>query len=224
MKRLAAPRAINVHRKESVWLKKPSAGPHDQSVALCTVLIEQLKIAENVRQAKKLLSKSEVLVNGKPVKDVAYPIGLMDYLQIPKLGKTYLMLFKKGRLFTQEAQFGPKLCRVMNKTTVKKGKIQLNLHDGTNYLIVKEEDRFAAGDTVKISVPGRELKGFMKLEKGANCYIYKGKHSGETAVLEELTVRKGSQSNEARLKQAGHEILTLKDYLFVVDQDFKVNK
>jgi small subunit ribosomal protein S4e len=89
-------------------------------------------------------------------------------------------------------------------------------------LIEKEEDRFKVGDTILVSVPNQEMKGFLKMEKGAPCLVFKGRHSGELAVLEEILSREGSKPADARLTTEGKELITLKNYLFVVDKDFKV--
>jgi len=226
-KRMAAPKASRVARKTHVWLQKPNAGPHakDHSLALGTLLVEQLKICETQRLAKKLVTKGKVLVDGRNVADVKFPMGLMDILSIPALQKHYVMLIQGGQLVPVEIsdqQAKTKLCRVMDKTVLPGGRIQLHLHDGRNLLIVREEDRFKTGDTVKVAVPKQTLQGFLKLEKGATCYIHQGRHSGQTAKLDGIVDREGSRRAEANLSADGHNLITLKDYLFVVEPGFNV--
>lgn len=222
---MAAAPHVKVSRKLSVWLKKPSPGPHSQGVALSTVLKEQLGLVETVRQAKKLVSGRHIFVDGRTVSDVGFPVGLMDTIHFPRLDKSYLMVFRHGKLVPLEVQASHfKLLRIMDKTPIRGGRIQLNLHDGSNYLIVKEEDRFKVGDTLRLKVPVRQMDGFLKMEKGATCYIFRGRHSGEIAVLEGMLEREGSKKTEALLKSGDREIITLKDYLFVVDPQFSVNE
>ncbi len=226
LKRLAKPAIIPISNKGTRYLKKHSPGAHKQleSETALMLLRDILKTVESTKEAKQLLKENQVLVDGKPAKDLAIPIGLMDIVSIPKLSQNFRIINAKGKLFAQSISADEakvKLCKVANKTIISKGKVQLNLHDGRNCLIEKEEDRFKAGDTVKISIPSQKLSGFSKLEKGAHCYVYRGKHAGAIATLVELKERAGSRPTEAVLSKGGEEFITLKDYLFVVDKDFK---
>jgi small subunit ribosomal protein S4e len=217
-----------VQRKTFVWLKKTGAGAHkkDESIPALVALRDILQIAGSAREARKILRAKEFFVDGKAVCDEAFPIGLMDVVSIPKTNSYYRVLARKGKLaFTPIAaeEAKQKLCRVMNKTPVKNGRIQLNLHDGRNCLIEKEEDQFSVGDTLKIALPTQKIEGFIKLEKGAQCYIFKGKHAGSTAVLEKIIEYPYGTPSDAVLKnEKGEELITLKDYLFVVDKNFKI--
>lgn len=226
MKRIAAPRAVRIARKENQWVKKPVPGPHKKAegIALGVLLRDTLKIADDMPAAKKLLNEGSILVDGKPVKDPARPVGFMDIIGIPKLKKSFRILLSGGMLKAVEitdAEAKVKLCKIANKKMVGKGRIQLCLHDGRNYMIEKEEDVFGTGATVRLKVPEQKAEGFLKLEKGAACYVSHGKHSGELGTLEEILERAGSRATEARLDAGGKKIITLKNYLFVVDKGFK---
>ncbi len=226
-KRIAAPAVTPVARKTHVWLQKPAAGAHakQHSMALGTLLVEELGVCETQRLAKKIVTQGKVLVDGRKVRDVKLPIGLMDIVSVPAQGKHYLMLIKSGELTPLEipaAQAQTKLCRIMDKTVLPGGRIQLHLHDGRNLLMVREEDRFKTGDTIKLTVPKQGVQGILKMEKGATCYIHQGRHSGQMAQLDEIVDREGSRRAEANLSYDGHKLITLKDYLFVVEPGFTV--
>ncbi|NUN11335.1 30S ribosomal protein S4e [Candidatus Micrarchaeota archaeon] len=213
-------------RKGSKWLKKPSPGKHalKESISLGSLLTEKLGLAENKKQAKILANHDNILIDGAIVKDLKQPVGLMDVLSIPKLGKNYRVTANKGTIKLVEitaAEAKTKYCKITGKKIIKKGKIQLNLHDSRNYLIEKEEDKFKVGDTLILSIPKQELKGVLKLEKNANCFIYRGRHSGETGKLEEIQEKAGSKESDAKIKTKDGEIITLKSYLFVIDDKFK---
>ncbi len=226
-KRIAAPTVAPIKRKTEVWVKNvsPGAHPKKQSVPISTLLVEMMNVAENQRQAKKLLNQGKVLVDGRKVNDSGFPVGLMDVISIPILKQHALLVIRDGTLRAveiTEKQASQKLCRIMDKHVLPGGKVQLRLHDGRTLIIVKEEDRFKTGDTIKLSIPEQSLGGFLKMEKGATCYIYQGKHSGQIAKLEEMVEREGSRRTEASLKEGDHSIITLKDYLFVVEPAFAV--
>lgn len=220
------PLVTKIARKgKTQWVKKPIPGKHSisSSIPLLLLLRERLSIAESSRQAKRILNNGEVLIDGMKTKFLGTPIGLMDVVSVPKIPVFYRVVILKGALFLKpidENQAKVKYCRIIGKTTSKKGKVQLNLHDSRNFLIEKEEDRFKVGDTVITSIPKQQISGFLKMEKGAKCLVFKGKHAGTIGVLEEILERAGSKAAEARLNADGASFITLKDYLVVVDDKF----
>jgi len=169
------------------------------------------------------LNNGDVFIDGAKVKLLGTPVGLMDVVSLPRLGEDYRVSILKGSLVLDKIsaeQAKLKYCRIIGKTTIKKGKVQLNLHDARNFVIEKEEDRFKVGDSIITSLPKQQIKGFLKMEKGAKCLVFKGKHAGTVGVLEEILERAGSKASEARLNSGGDSFITLKDYLIVVDDNF----
>ena len=138
---------------------------------------------------------------------------------VGKTPQNYRLIFKKGNHSPIETKNEKeKLCKITGKSVVSKGKTQLNLHDGRNILANGE---FKTGDTVKISLPDQKLTETLKLEKGATCYVSHGKHSGEIATLDKIIEREGSKAADVELSYQKEKIITRKDYLFVVDKNFK---
>ena len=139
LKRYKAPKTWPIHPKEDTWTVKPSAGAHsiDDALPLTLVIRDILGLADNSREAKRIINSGNVLVDGRVVKDYKFPVGFMDIIEIPKTGEIYrVLLDNKGRLQLKEIDNGDsKLCQVVNKTTIKGGKTQLNLHDAKNKLI-----------------------------------------------------------------------------------------
>ena len=224
LKRLAKPKAIPIPAKGAVYLKKASPGAHkaSQSVTLSTLLTSILKVAESNAAAKKLLSAGEILVDGRPVKDSAFGVGIMDLVSIPKMKKNFRVVAVKGILrFVEvpDAEAKQKYCRILRKTFIKKGKLQLSLHDGRTLLY---DGKVSTGDTVKVAVPAQKAEAVLKLAPGATCYVYRGRHSGAIAKLKEVFVRPGSKPADAVLESPSGEIITLENYLFVVDDKFKI--
>ncbi len=227
VKRLAAPKYLRLARKMHKYLKKTGAGGHGlaQAAPLLVLVRDLLGLASSKREAKAILSAGDVLVDGVPRKEEGFPVGLMDVVSIPKLKKNYRMLVSGDKLLLQqvsEKDALPKLCKVVGKKLVAGNRIQLAFHDGRTHLIEREEDRFSLGDTVKLALPQQKLEGFLKCEKGARCYVYKGRHAGAIGVLKEVLERPGSAETEVRLDTAGGEIITHRDYVFVVDDSFEI--
>ena len=144
----------------------------------------------------------------------------MDIIEIPKTGEIYrVLLDNKGRLQLKEIDNGDsKLCQVVNKTTIKGGKTQLNLHDAKN--IIVDETDLNVGDVVVISIPEQDIKESLPLEVGATVLVTGGKHTGEIGKVSEIIINQSSNPNTILIENnKKDEFLTLKDYAFVVGTD-----
>ncbi|MFH1106733.1 MAG: 30S ribosomal protein S4e [Candidatus Micrarchaeota archaeon] len=228
LKKLAKSRVLALPAKGNVWIKKVQPGAHgkDESIALQLFLRDIIRVARTTREAKMVLNAGEVKVDGRTVRDAGYGVGVMDVVSIPKMEKNYQVFMIKGRLMPVEVSADDaklKSCRIKDKTILTGGKVQLNLHDGRNILIEKEEDRFNVGDTVRVKLPEYKIESFIKLEKGVNCYAFKGKHAGAVGTLEELIELPGGIPTDARIRHGDKEIVTHKDYLFAVAKEFHIN-
>ena len=192
MKRLPAPRSWAVSRKTAFWVSKPSPGPHplDQAVPLGLILRDLLHVCDTAREARYILNARHILVDGRVATDPKFPVGLMDVVALEETNAYYRMLVDtRGRMHLEpieppEAKW--KLCRIENKTTVRGGKTQINLHDGRNVLLDKDAHR--TGTTLKLGVPDQKVLGHYDLVEGATTLITGGKHVGELAHV--LAVQK----------------------------------
>ena len=219
MKRLNTPRTVKLHRKERVWTIKPSPGPHKitRAIPLGLIIRDYLKLTDSQKETKNVLSNGEVFVDGKIIKNHKYPCGLMDVISIPTLKKDYRILFdKRGKLTlvpikTDDAKW--KLCRIENKTIVKEKQVQLNLHDGRNKIV--EKDQYKTGDVLKISFEDQKIDDIYKFEKGAVSIIIGGSHIGEIANISDIQTTISSKSNLTKMK-GSTEFTTLQKHVFPI--------
>ena len=151
LKRKPAPKFWPIHRKEFVWVVRPKPGPHPTSrcMPLALIVRDILGFAKTRKEAKTIISQGKIKVNGKLQLEELFPTGLMDVISIPEMKKTYRILPSEKGLFlhsigSEEALF--KLCRIENKTVIKGGRLQLNLHDGRNILVQVEDSQKPEGD------------------------------------------------------------------------------
>ena len=176
---------------------------------------DMLRLCDTAREARKILAAREVLVDGKIVTDPNYPLGFMDVLSIPKINSFYRVLFdKRGKLaltpIPKENSIW-KMVRIINKTSLKGGNIQLNLHDGRNILL--EKDRFKTKDVLKIEIPTQKMLGAYSFSKGNLAMIIGGKHAGSIHRIEDITITKSSKANIVKLEGS---ISTIMDYIFII--------
>jgi small subunit ribosomal protein S4e len=220
-KRVAAPRTWPILRKTTKFVVKSMPGPHNKinSISLITVLKEMLEIAKTTKEATKIISNKEILVNGNIVKKGKFPIGFMDIVSIPKLKKSFRMLLNEfGKLQLYETKTSDFiLSRIADKTILKKGQIQLNLEDGRNMIVKK--NTYHTGDVLKLKIPGQEIVDHFELKKGNIVYITSGKHAGEVGEIKEITERKENTTSSVKVQSKKGEFKTVKKYAFVIGKD-----
>jgi len=222
LKRLNAPKTLRLHRKERKWTIRATAGPHklDKSIPLGLAVRDYLDLCDTYKEAKRIVSNGEILVDGVKRKDIKFPCGLMDVISIPKLKKDYRVLYdRRGKLTLTEISSENaewKLCRIENKTVVNGNKVQLNLHDGKNIIVKKDE--YKTGDVLKISLSDKKITDVYPFDKGTVAMIIDGSHSGQIADIIDIEITPSPKPNITKMK-SDVEFLTIKNYVFPIGKD-----
>ncbi|MHA1371365.1 MAG: 30S ribosomal protein S4e [Promethearchaeota archaeon] len=227
LKRLNAPAFWRIHKKEFKFTVKPSPGPHpaSKSFTLIYIVRDLLKLASNAREAKIILNGGNVLVDGKVRRRVDFPVGLMDVVDIPKINKTYRvvpdrLLYLKLIEIKKDKEF--KLCKIKNKTTVKGGSIQLNLHDGRNVLIYvadprdPKEDVYKVNDVIKVNLKTREIKDHIKFEVGKFAIVHDGVNNGRFGKIVQKKIQFGPNASTVTLDDKGETFDTALNFVMVL--------
>jgi Ribosomal protein S4E len=221
------PTSWRVPKKTNKWITATSPGPHnkDSSLPLIVILRDILHVVDNAKEAKQILLEKKVLVDGISRKSLKFPVGLFDVISIPANGQYYRMLQdSKGRLYLnnideERAKF--KICKIMNKTTIRGGKTQLNLHDGTNILASEE---YKTKDTIQISLPDKKILRRVEYKVGNMAMIIGGRHSGTVGQIKEISIIKSSKNNVVKISGTNSDIETIEDYVFVIGEDKPIIK
>lgn len=217
IKRMAAPKSWAVPRKTSHWITKPSPGPHGtrESMPLLAVVRDMLKLCDNSREARFIIGSRTISVDGKIVTNYKFPVGLMDVVTVLKTKQSFRMLIdykaKLQLIPIDDSEKDWKLARVDDKKVVRKGKVQLNMHDGRCILLPK--DQYRTGDVLKIELPSQKIMKAFKLDKGSIAFLVGGSHPGSVQIIENYQIKRGSAPNLVTFKE-GFE--TVKENVFVI--------
>jgi small subunit ribosomal protein S4e len=190
----------------------------EESIPLVIVLRDYLKVCDSGREAERILGKKEVLVDGRVARRGKTAVGLMDIVAIPKINAYYRVLKDKNgkiRLISiKKDEASWKLVKIKDKTIVKGGKVQLNLHDGRNIIVPKDEYR--TGDTLKIGLPDQKIMGRIEFQEGHMAYLTGGNHVGFVVSIQKIQKTRNPKANIVHFKE---EFSTLQDYVFIIGTD-----
>lgn len=228
LKRPAMPKTWPVPRKGSKFIIRMNPGPHRKEYAmpLLILLRDVLKVAENRREAKYILSNRKVLVDGKERTSEKFPVGHMDVVYLKGLEKYYrIQNHISGRLMPfeiSEEEANVKICKVTGKKTIRGGKTQISLHDGRNIVLESEDERveqIKRGSTLKIEVPSQEIKEIYPLEENVYAMVTEGHHQGKMGQIVSINKRFGPKASEVTFSSDNGDFSTALEYVFVVGKD-----
>ncbi|GFO98003.1 30S ribosomal protein S4 [groundwater metagenome] len=217
-RRIAAPVSWPIEKKTHAWVVGANAGSHSThtGIPLLVVVRDMLKLATNSREAKKIINEGSILVDGIPRKDYKFMTGLFDIISLPTVNEYYRVLLDANNRFKlhKEEPGASKLCRINNKTIVKKGAVQLNLHDGSNILASNEYKTF---DTVMLSIPDRKISKHLPYKPGNLAIVIGGEHSGEVGKIKQIRKVRGSGTNMVVLSNET-DFETIEKYVYVIGE------
>lgn len=225
LKRVNAPKSWLMNKMGGVFTVKPNAGPHkaSESIPLQIILRDKLKIALNGREAKIILNQKEglVLVDKKAKKDIKYPCGFMDVIDIPKLGVSYRVLYdNKGRFtFTKlkknESSF--KLCKVVQKQMGPNGIPYIVTHDGRTIRFFNTEVK--VNDTIKYNLETKEISQFFSFKVGNLAFVCDGSNRGRVGHIFHISKLDGDHDLITLKDSNGNTFTTRTGYVFIIGDE-----
>jgi small subunit ribosomal protein S4e len=218
-KRTCAPVFWPIEVKTKTYVVSPKPGPHsaNECMPITLILRDVLKYAKTAKEAKTIVKKRLVSVDGRVVTEQAFPVGLMDVITIG--AEHFRMIPNKKGLYLQkitENEAEIKLLKIVNKTCFGK-KIQLNLHDGSNLL--SDGKAYKTGDTLVLDVKTKKVKETFHYDKGSIGLVIRGKKMGSVGKVEKVLITKSSKPNEVMMKISDKLVTLPKDYVFIIGHD-----
>ncbi|WP_069808033.1 30S ribosomal protein S4e [Vulcanisaeta thermophila] len=227
LRRFTAPEWWSISTKEHVWVVKPSPGPHplSKSIPLALLVRDVLRYAKTLREARYIIGHGMIKVDGVVRRDYKYPVGLMDVVEIVPTHEVYRMMPHPTRylwpipISPEEARY--KLCRIENKTMVKGGEIQLNLHDGRNIQLSREEgSKYHTLDSVLVDLEENRIVDSVSIEPGVLGLVVDGRNVGRYGIITEMVETYIRRKTAVAIKSSeGQEFRTVIDYVFAVGRE-----
>jgi small subunit ribosomal protein S4e len=221
------PRKWPVQRKGTAYIVKPNFSVKE-GLPLLIILREITKLAQNRREAKRIIHAKQVLINEKVAKDEKTNVVLFDTVNIVPLKKCYRMeLAETGKFYLNEIkenESSKKIAKVINKKMLKGKKLQLNLSDGRNFL---SDIKCSTNDSVLINLKEGKIEKCLPLKEKSKAIVFSGKHVGKKGEILELNSERKmakmrvhfvpSHSPEEQVKSGDKEINILINQLMVIE-------
>jgi len=186
LKRIASPKNWTIPKKGTKYVLRAYPGK-EMSMPLGILVRDLLKLTQIKKETRSFLRKKEIMVDGKVIEEEKFPIGLFDTVGIKSLGKFYRIIINEHGKFDvmeiKENQMGQKAYKVMNKTSIKGGKLQLNLFNGRNII---SDKNVSTNDSLVVDLLKNSVIKHLPLKEGANIYVLGGKHMGSLGTIEKV--------------------------------------
>ena len=183
---MASPKWWPIERKTKKFTVPPR-GPHKKSLSLPlqVLLRDMLNVAETGKEAKTVIKKGEILIDGRKIKDPKFGVGIFDLIEIPLLKKSWRVIPKNGLSLVEipENEKKLKICKIIDKKTLKGKKNQLNLNDGRNILT---NEKYSTQDSLLIELPDQKIVDHIKFEKGSIAMVLEGKNAGKISKIKDI--------------------------------------
>lgn len=220
LKRHSMPTAWPIQRKTIPFVSRPNPGSHKREyvVSVLILLRDVLGVARNAKEAKFITNNQEILVNGKQTKNIKYPVGLFDVVEIPLTKEKYTVLFDEyGKVKLASASDDNVLLKVSGKKQIKGGKFQLNLMNGYN-LIVDEKTFKATNveDTIAYDFKKNKVTSTIALAPKSYVFIYDGKFQGQYGQVKEFTSYNGLTKDAVEVTIGKEDHKTIKEYCYAI--------
>jgi small subunit ribosomal protein S4e len=207
------PRKWPVERKGTPYIVRPKFGIENGVPALI-ILRELTKLAQNRREAKRIIHSRQMLVNEKPVKDEKMNILFLDTVNILPLKKCYRLELSENGKFKlneiKESEANKKVAKITNKKLLKGKKLQLNLSDGRNFL---SDIKCSTNDSVLINLKEGKIEKCLPMKEKAKVIVFSGKHIGKTGEIISIN----AEDRIAKVKAGNDEINILIKQLIVTE-------
>lgn len=232
LRRTTSPYWWPIPRKAGgVWAVRPSPGPHSlaYSIPLALVVRDVLRYAKTLREARMIISRGYIKVDGVVRRNYKFPVGLMDVVEIVPTGEIYRVVPDERSYYalvpitSEEADL--KLLRVEGKTAVKGGRLQVHFHDGRNLIMPAETARqIKTFDSVLYDLKARTVRSHIPMRLGVYAVVTHGGNVGFHGQLSEIVWTLKRRQSVVLLKRGEEAKRTILDYIMAVGAETPVIK
>ncbi|WP_052886143.1 30S ribosomal protein S4e [Thermoproteus uzoniensis] len=232
LRRAVSPAWWPIPRKVGgVWAVKPAPGPHSlrRSMPLAVLVRDVLRYAKTLREARYIVARGYIKVDGRVRREYKFPVGVMDVVEVVPTGEVYRLVpdpvsyIKPVQIPSDEADL--KLLRIEGKNYVSGNRIQLHFHDGRNLILPADVGlRFKTFDSVVYSISGKSVRQHIPFKLGVQSMVFDGSNVGFMGTVVEINWTLKRRLSTVALKSGEEVKRTILDYVMPVGESAPILK
>ena len=220
LKRHRMPASWPVERKGIPFISKPNPGSFQAKYATSVVILlrDVLKLVQTAKEAKQVINAGEIMLNGREVKDLKFPCGLFDVLEIKSTKQKLRIVFDtQGRIDLVPATESTLYLKVTSKTQQGAKSFQINCMNGYNLKVdEKTFKKVKVQDTIVFDYEKKKVIQVFALKEGVWAYVFDGNFKGHTAQVLSFKLYAGRARDTVELKLDKGEEQTAKEYCYII--------
>jgi small subunit ribosomal protein S4e len=189
LKRQTAPSFWGIERKNKRFVITVRPGPHgkDRSIPTAVLLRDTIKKVSTLREAKATIYNGKVNVDGITRKSLHHSIGLMDVIEFKDSPDIYRLVPQNKQvlipIIINSDEKSKKIVKIISKTTIKSGKMQLGFHDGRTLITDIDVN---VDDSCLLQIPDQKILNLLKLENGCIVIVTRGVNAGHIGYVDKI--------------------------------------
>lgn len=217
-KRQVIPKFWPIPRKGTKYL---ATANHEKrsGIPIVVLMREVLKLVKTKKELKKIINEKKILINSKVIVETNFPVSLFDVISIPSVKKYYSAVLngkRMGLVEISEKESNFRMYKVVNKKSLPKGKVQLNLSSGKN-IIISSKDKIDTRSFVLLNIQENKIEKNIALKKGTGIVVISGRHIGKQGEIMNLEEQGEKMIAEISTKEGKDKINVELDNLFALN-------
>ncbi|MEZ0248289.1 MAG: 30S ribosomal protein S4e [Thermoproteus sp.] len=226
LRRAVSPAWWPIPRKiGGVWAVRPVSGPHSiyRSMPLALLVRDVLRYAKTLKEARYIISRGYIKVDGRVRREYKFPVGVMDVVEVVPTGEVYRLVpdpvsyIKPVSIPSDEADL--KLLRIEGKNYVSGNRIQLHFHDGRNLIVPVDVGlKYKTFDSVVYSISSKSVKQHIPFRLGVSAVVFDGSNVGFSGNVVEINWTLKKRLSTVALRSGEEVKRTILDYVMPIGE------
>ena len=172
---------LPIRRKGTKYIAR-ALHSHRTAVPVVIAVREMLSLARTAKEVKEMVKDKIIQVNGRIVYDYREPVQLFNILSVGN--KSYVLSISETAkfIFSETKDSKKRLCKIVGKKLINDNKLQVNLHDGTNFIGKKD---MKTNDSVYLDNEGKVVK-HIPIASAKEIMVMSGKYIGQHGNIKSI--------------------------------------
>jgi len=174
---------VPIKRKGTKYVAR-ALHAHTTSVPAVLAIRDMLNLARTAKEVKEMIKDKAVKINNRIITDYRDSIQIFNVLSVNAKNFVLGLSETTGKFeFKDIKDANKRICQIIGKVILPGKKIQINLHDGTNFI---GKNDMKVNDTVILDSSGKLLKHIPSVQ-AKEITIMSGKYIGKHGTVKAVS-------------------------------------